>query len=121
MSERQRLAVWQCVSQHSQAIPYFVWVSDVEVHPKGSSAAQRLPCQMVPWWLPADGQWLFLHPLNSRMLLQHFGAYASCPPTVTAKVGRRRLMLRWAIARPPGRNVVSLSAGDAYLAPAHYV
>ncbi|GAB4820330.1 hypothetical protein N2152v2_007376 [Parachlorella kessleri] len=34
----------------------------------------------------SDGQWLFLHPLNSRMLLHHFGAYATCPPAITAKV-----------------------------------
>lgn len=30
----------------------------------------------------ADGQWLFLHPMNVRMLLAHAGSYASCPPQV---------------------------------------
>lgn len=34
----------------------------------------------------ADGQWLFLHPLNLRCLLHAFGSYAACPPTVTGKV-----------------------------------
>lgn len=33
-----------------------------------------------------DGQWLFLSPLNLRMLLAHYGSYAACPPTITAKV-----------------------------------
>ena len=30
----------------------------------------------------ADGQWLFLHPMNVRMLLAHAGGYANCPPQV---------------------------------------
>lgn len=34
----------------------------------------------------ADGQWLFLHPLNLRCLLHAFGSYAACPPTVTGRV-----------------------------------
>jgi hypothetical protein len=34
----------------------------------------------------ADGQWLFLHPLNLRCLLHAFGSYAACPPTVTGKL-----------------------------------
>lgn len=34
---------------------------------------------------PADGQWLFLCPLNLRMLLLHYGSYAACPPAVSAK------------------------------------
>jgi hypothetical protein len=69
----------------------------------GSSAAPSL----VPWLLgpralkrptlchihppppsppgTADGQWLFLCPLNLRMLLAHCGSYPACPPTLTAK------------------------------------
>jgi hypothetical protein len=34
----------------------------------------------------ADGQWLFLHPLNLRCLLRRFGSYAGCPPTVRARL-----------------------------------
>jgi hypothetical protein len=34
----------------------------------------------------ADGEWLFLHPLNLRCLLHAFGSYAACPPTVTGRV-----------------------------------
>lgn len=34
----------------------------------------------------ADGQWAFLHPLNLRCLLQHYGSYARCPPTVAGPV-----------------------------------
>jgi hypothetical protein len=34
----------------------------------------------------ADGQWLFLHPLNLRCLLHAFGSYGACPPTVTGRV-----------------------------------
>ncbi|KAL4855576.1 RING finger protein 10 [Chlorella vulgaris] len=34
----------------------------------------------------ADGQWLFLCPLNLRMLLARYGSYAACPATITAKV-----------------------------------
>ena len=30
----------------------------------------------------ADGQWLFLHPMNVRMLLAHAGSYANCFPQV---------------------------------------
>ena len=35
---------------------------------------------------PADGQWLFLCPLNLRMLLAHFGSYPACPRALAAKV-----------------------------------
>jgi hypothetical protein len=34
----------------------------------------------------ADGQWLFLHPLNLRCLLHAYGSYGACAPTVTGKV-----------------------------------
>ncbi|PSC71813.1 RING finger 10 [Micractinium conductrix] len=34
----------------------------------------------------ADGQWLFLCALNLRMLLSHYGSYAACPHSLTAKV-----------------------------------
>jgi hypothetical protein len=50
----------------------------------------------------ADGQPVFLHPLNARMLAAHHGSFAACPFTVAARVleleaaaqdegGRRRL------------------------------
>lgn len=28
----------------------------------------------------ADGRWAFLHPLNLRILLAHYGSYGACPP-----------------------------------------
>lgn len=34
----------------------------------------------------SDGQWLFLCPLNLRMLLAHYSAYPACPPTLSARV-----------------------------------
>ena len=34
----------------------------------------------------ADGQWLYLHPLNVRCLLAHYGSYAACPTTIHAKI-----------------------------------
>jgi hypothetical protein len=49
------------------------------------AALQRPSCPRT--LCPADGQWLFLYPLNLRMLLAHFGSYPACPPGITAKVG----------------------------------
>jgi hypothetical protein len=34
----------------------------------------------------ADGQPVFLHPLNARMLAVHHGSFAACPSTVAARV-----------------------------------
>ncbi len=31
-----------------------------------------------------DGQWVFLHPLDMRALLGHYGTYEACPATLTA-------------------------------------
>ncbi|KAG2495294.1 hypothetical protein HYH03_006566 [Edaphochlamys debaryana] len=33
-----------------------------------------------------DGSWVFLHPLNLRCLLHHYGSYDSCPPVITARL-----------------------------------
>ena len=32
----------------------------------------------------ADGQWVFLNPLDMRALLGHYGSYEACPSTLTA-------------------------------------
>lgn len=34
----------------------------------------------------ADGQWVFMDPLNVRVLLAHYGTYDACPSTITARV-----------------------------------
>lgn len=34
----------------------------------------------------ADGQWLFLHPVNLRCLLHHYGSYAACPASIKAQL-----------------------------------
>lgn len=39
-----------------------------------------------PCVICADGQWVFLHPLNVRMLHQEFGDQASMPTTITSKI-----------------------------------
>mmetsp|Transcript_15034 Transcript_15034/g.32584 ORF Transcript_15034/g.32584 Transcript_15034/m.32584 type:complete len:348 (+) Transcript_15034:277-1320(+) len=34
----------------------------------------------------SDGSWVFLHTLNVRCLLHHYGSYETCPPTIKAQV-----------------------------------
>ena len=34
----------------------------------------------------ADGQWIFLHPLNIRCLLEHYGSYDACPSCVCGTI-----------------------------------
>jgi hypothetical protein len=75
--------------------------ADVAQLPPSPQAAQPEPSSLPGGAQPAagpssdgffyfyqasDGQPLFLSALNQRMLLQHYGSYASCPPTLTAAV-----------------------------------
>lgn len=53
---------------------------------RAAAAQPTLPAPLPLLPAAADGQWLFLCPLNLRMLLAHFGSYPACPPAITAKV-----------------------------------
>lgn len=58
------------------------------------SHSGRLPAPQPPpgefyFYQAADGQWLFLHPLLTRILLEHYGAYEALP----AAIGGRLLEL----------------------------
>ncbi len=34
----------------------------------------------------SDGTWVFLHPLNLRCLLHHYGTYEACPTTLNTTI-----------------------------------
>ena len=52
----------------------------------GSPADPSTTSSRYYFYQASDGQWLFLSPLNLKMLLAHHGSYAACPPLLTARV-----------------------------------
>lgn len=82
--------------------------------PADASAPGAPPGGDYYFYQSADGQWAFLHPLNARMLLQHYGAYPACPPALSAKV--RKLLLPWAVVASGGGTP---AAAHGCAAPTH--
>lgn len=60
--------------------------------PSAALSASALDAGAFHFYQAADGAPLYLHPLNVRALLNHYGAFSACPPRLSACVLEREHM-----------------------------
>ncbi len=87
--------------------------------PANAAAPPTHPDDGHYWFYQAaDGQWLFLCPLNMRMLLAHHGGggggFAACPPLLSARVLEVEHVLQSESSRKRMKVTGHLPAGGAF-------
>ncbi|KAK9835882.1 hypothetical protein WJX74_010176 [Apatococcus lobatus] len=82
-----------------------------------SSSSQQDPHQKggnMYFYQAADGQWVFLHPLDMRALLSHYGSFEACPHTLTAPLQELEEMTQEEHSRRRLKHLAHLPLGGAY-------